>query len=545
MGSLAILVAAALAGGQTLKWHGREFLPGVAATDEAVESAYWDESPHEKWVYTAGYVTNSSGGTAIAVFKYAADFPGGGEQPPVAQAFFPDPPASAVGINKATGIDVDTYGNVYVCGEVRNAGGHQDYIVAKFNFNLEPSGSWPATMTEPEGIRFYDGPPHGDDRAVDVGVLNPGGTPATVRCIVTGTSYGGSGTLNDIVTLRIDGDGTRSVEWPAAGEGPGVRRFDFLNGNDSATELSLRLLTQDAPAGAIDVAPIVAGTVWAGTVRRFDTLAFHLGPTFGELLWASPYNGPANGDDVCTGLAPFHKGGHTYVVLGGYTPHSDPPAQTMRSGGGQSNSQQSTPVPDTDYLAVTYFAGTGAPYWSDAGWGAGARVWSGPGGSGVSDDFALDVDAWSFQPPGLPEISYAWLTGMAKVNLQQQLGTIAWDLTVQNHPITPHAVSLYGSPSHDDCGMGIQIDGNGAVWVTGGIGAAPGGPNFTEWITLRYDLTGQVVWAQAFTGYGIMGNARNLWADWRNPILNPRVHVVGKSGALDSALDNLVITYGP
>lgn len=141
-------------------------------------------------------------------------------------------------------------------------------------------------MTVADWVRRYDGPGtswdsiSGRGRAVD-----PLG-----NVYVTGMSYGTTGT--DYATIKYDPAGT--TLWVARYNGPS-------NEADSANAMAVDAL------GNVYVTGMSVGS---GTSNDFATVKYDLD---GNPLWAARYNGPANGSDVASAIA-VDASGNVYVT---------------------------------------------------------------------------------------------------------------------------------------------------------------------------------------------------------------------------------------
>ena len=176
---------------------------------------YWKEvesgQPDEHWIYATGWITEMDGGqvvgTRFATYKYDATHEDPFFAPPVptAKAFFP--PMGGPGhvsiqsgdSYKAVDMVVDELtGDVYVVGEgpASPGGTNQDYIVVKYNKDLEPVWTPQAS--------FYDGPVSGDDIPADIGM------DVSVEVVVVTGSSPGNGTGLDIATVAFNtSDGSK------------------------------------------------------------------------------------------------------------------------------------------------------------------------------------------------------------------------------------------------------------------------------------------------------------------------------------------------
>jgi WD40 repeat protein len=135
----------------------------------------------------------------------------------------------------------------------------------------------------------YNGPGNGvDDRASAVAV-----SPNGARVFVTGTS---AGTASDDYATIVYDAGTGSLVW--------LKRRD-RGSADAAKALGV------SPDGT---QLYVTGTIYrtTGTLNDFDTVAYDA--SNGSRLWATDYNGPANGYEYAMALAVGPAGNKVFVT---------------------------------------------------------------------------------------------------------------------------------------------------------------------------------------------------------------------------------------
>ncbi|HEX9312406.1 MAG TPA: PQQ-binding-like beta-propeller repeat protein [Actinomycetota bacterium] len=279
----------------------------------------------------------------------------------------------------------------------------------------------------------YDGPANGLDAAEGI-AASPDGS----KVFVTGESWGGS---TDFDSATIAYDAATGVRlWTARYNGP-------ANGADSSQ-------------GEIAVSPdgskvFVGAQSWGGsTGEDWATIAYDANS--GSQLWATRFNGRANGDDYVYQIAVSPDGARVFAT--GSTPG--------RSG-------------DDDTATAAYDVNTGAQVWF-------AR-YSGPDG--------LDDDAFAIG--AAPDGSRVYVTGVS------QSATTAFDiLTIAYRASTGRRarVSRYDGPdSLDDFAtdLGVAPDGS-KVYVTGySVGASTA--RDTE--TIAYDArTGAEAWESRYDG---------------------------------------------
>jgi hypothetical protein len=175
----------------------------------------------------------------------------------------------------AKAIGVDSYGNVYVTGQSVGSGTGPDYATIKYNSN--GSLAW---------VQRYDGPGHDMDYALAMSVDGPG------NAYVTGYSWGGSGTAEDIATIKYKPNG--DTAW--------VRRY---NGPDNKSD--------GGQAITIDGAGNVYVPGWSrGNLTDLDyvTLKYDMN---GYVRWIVTYNGEKDSTDIASDIA-VDGSGNVYVT---------------------------------------------------------------------------------------------------------------------------------------------------------------------------------------------------------------------------------------
>jgi hypothetical protein len=174
----------------------------------------------------------------------------------------------------ARAIGVDGSGNVYVTGTSLSATSY-DYATIKYYSN--GSLAW---------VQRYDGPGHDVDDALAMSVDGPG------NAYVTGYSWGGSVTAEDIATIKYKPNG--DTAW--------IRRY---NGPDNKSD--------GGQAITIDGAGNVYVAGWSrGNLTDFDyiTLKYDMN---GYLRWTATYNGEKDSTDIASDIA-VDSSGNVYVT---------------------------------------------------------------------------------------------------------------------------------------------------------------------------------------------------------------------------------------
>ena len=511
------------------EWAAREFLPGVNGTDVGVDLLHWrDPVTGRDWLYVTGYHTTASGATVFATYRYLADHAGPNPPTPADVAYYPDP-ATAVGQHRASAISTDpATGDIYVTGQSSNVRGDPDYVTIKYDKALVGHPSWPSQGGEPDGVRRYDGPAHGSDRAVDV-MFTPGPYPAV---FVTGTSWGGA-TANDIATLRYDTNGNLAAEWSDVGWGVGVRRYNNagVDGHDRAVELGVGYLEG---RDGNDAVMVVLGTSWGGPVNANDFVTIFYS-VFGVEAWAQRYNGPASGSDVAAALSViFFSGEVGFVAVTGTSQHFNLTHSSSSQAGAEAPA-------DTDYATVTYEIPSGIPYWTDIGYGPGARHWNGPGPPSASDDWVADVDLWSEGPPPFSD-GEIWVTGRVRNGTTYDVGTVIY-LNDRNGSVQWQNV-FSPTDASSEYVSAISVDFCRA-YVTGWT--VDTATQLARYLTIRYDDgcdgAGIIDWVTTYAGFGLPNQAQALWVRPTQNGFYPDIFVTGGSGAPGSGEDMLTIRY--
>ena len=410
-------LASGVVQGQSLGFYSREQGASIARDDKAVAVAYWEDTsqnPVQKWVYTAGYVTQNDGSgnphTRLAVFKYNADNsnwpppqdpPGPGyNMHETTVGYFPPGGAwTPSGQHAATAMAVDPItGDIVVTGYTTmesngSDGSDRNYITIKYTKNLAAVWTGTGWGGVTNGARGYDFN-GGDDTAVSVAV-----EPEYGNVIVTGTSSNGSN--NDITTLRYNASGSPYSGWQSTGARVGVRRYNPAGGEDTAAEVGYMILA--STEGGEGIGSVVVGTSYQGSTPQLDRIVLCYSDD-GSLTsnggWESPYGAVSGGDDYGTGLALWNgTGGNAPIIyVCGY-----------------SETDTGSPA-EVGYVVARLDSNTGS-YNTGVGWN---RTWD-PGAEDVALDIAFSWIGTQIQRP------IAWVTGRSEGSGHTLVATAVFD----------------------------------------------------------------------------------------------------------------------
>lgn len=302
------------------------------------------------------------------------------------------------------------------------------------------------------------------DRAVDLARDDSG------NVLVTGTSWNGSSF--DIVTVKYDPDGNEL--WNRAYNGAG-------NGFDEA-----RALFVDA-TGKVAVTGYTEGT---GSNYNIITVVYDAS---GTQLWATTYNGTANGFDEGYDVM-IDASGNVYVTGGTISTTSN-----------------------NNYVTIKYNA-SGVQQW--------ATVYSN-NNSNVECAYAMDMDASGNV--------YVTGTSFGPTANNCDIATIKYN----NNGVQQWVRRYNGPGSAFDAGQDISVAANGDVFVCGYARGLVGNTNYDA-VTLKYNNAGTLQWTQTYNGAG------NDY-DRANRLLiqsNGNVAVTGRSiGTIATAEDLFLLNY--
>ncbi len=183
--------------------------------------------------------------------------------------------------DQAQAIAVDGGGDVIVTGFTTVSGSFADYTTIKY------SGAGVPLWTN-----HYDGPGHGDDRAVAMAV------DGNTNVIVAGYSRGSGSSYDDYATIKYSSAGIPL--WTNRYNGPG-------NYDDRAV------------AVAVDASNNVIVTGYSASTNLFQSYNYDYATikysSAGLPLWTNRYNSSGGGDDYARRLAVDHSG--NVIVTGG------------------------------------------------------------------------------------------------------------------------------------------------------------------------------------------------------------------------------------
>ncbi|MCL4838404.1 MAG: SBBP repeat-containing protein, partial [Thermoanaerobaculia bacterium] len=413
-------------------------------------------------VYVTGRSQGSTGGYNYATVKY--DLAG-------ALQWVREFNGSGNGTDYAHAVAVDASGNVYVAGQVSGATGGWNYATVKY----DNTGAL-------QWAREYNGSGNGHDFAHAVAVDGSGNVH------VTGYAMGASGG-NNYATLRYDSAG--SLLW--------VREYQGFSFSDDM-----------AYALALDGSGHVYVTGSAGAVSggfNFATLKYDAA---GALLWARQYNGSGNSTDRAYALA-LDAGGNVYVAGSAYGASGGYNCATVKYDGagtllwaeeydGPGGNVDSAYALEVDAAGNAYVAGSsygttgsqdhvtlkygslGTLEWAREldGMGAGADV---SYGVAIGASGSVVVSGYSRNASGFDEI---------RVASYDPAGLEQWAST---HPATPVSDGLASNPTS---ARATAVGSDGAVYLTGSTRAG----NSDDYLTVKLDPTGAVVWARTHNGSG-------------------------------------------
>ncbi len=365
------------------------------------------------------------------------------------------PPGSPPG-SAAAGMALDSHNNIYVAGSVINPNGYGlDIALVKYSISGKPQ--W---------IRTYNGPANGDDFATGVAV------DSQDNVVVTGVSYGGAATGNDIVTINWSSSGWQN--WAMRYDGP-VHGDDGSSAlcTDSTGSTLVTGWTQvtanqweavNTVATAVTVDSVgntsITGYTWAGSAGLMDyaTAQYNIN---GKLAWARVYSGTGNDWDVP-------------VAIG------IDPAQNVYVTGSS--------------LSASGYGGIATIKYSPAG----SVVWTRRYDPTMTA--SIQASALSVQPDGT-----TYVTGCAQGGYDAAGYPLASILTIQYNPDGTLGWTNSYQPTGDSYASpnAIAVDPLGEVFVSGWELIMRGGATYTsQGITMKINSAGATAWATPGTTSG-------------------------------------------
>lgn len=364
-------------------------------------------------------------------------------------------------------------------------------------------------------VARYNGPGNGRDYARAIAVDDAG------NVYVTGESSG-SGTGLDYCTIKYNPSGVQ--QWVARYNGPASAR-DY------------------AQAIAVDREGNVYVTGSSSGGNSYDDYAtVKYGPD-GEELWVARYNGTGNWHDRAFSLA-VDDSGNVYVTGFSSSDITSEDFVTIKyntAGQQQWLARYDRGWQDWAYalvldsarnVYVTGFSDNGSDYdyatvkYNAAGVQQWAAIYQGPANN-WDEAFAIALD----------RSGNVYVTGQS-----WGLGGAEWDcVTIKyNAQGAEQWVARYnGSANTYDQGLFVNADITGNVYVTGWATSSGSGIDF---LTLRYNSSGQQQWAQLYNGPG--GGADNPYGGAVDPPgVGTGVYIVGRSFGSGTSYDYAVVKY--
>jgi outer membrane protein assembly factor BamB len=355
---------------------------------------------------------------------------------------------------------------------------------------MGPAAADPAAGGGQLWAKGYNGPGNSADTAYSL-AASPDGT----RVFVTGQSWASgydyatiayaSTTGSVLWARRYNGPGNGSDNAKSVSASPDGSRVFVTGGSggvdtgydyatiayDAATGAVLWATRYNGPANGYDVASSLAtspdgstvfvtgGSDGVGTYGDYATIAYD--STTGAVVWARRYNGPDNGSEVAVSVAASPDGSEVFVT-------------GFRDGGASS----------FDYATIAYDAATGAVLW--------AKWYNGPDND---SDYATSLAA-SADGSTVVVTGYSWASDLyfgydfATIAYDAATGAVLW-------------ARRYNDPDNGyDYATSLAASADGStVFVTGQSWDAD---TSTDFATIAYDAaTGAVVWARRYNGPGM------------------------------------------
>jgi uncharacterized delta-60 repeat protein len=406
----------------------------------------------------------------------------------------------------ACAISVEPLGNVYVTGSSMGSGTYYDYATIKYNIN--GAQQW---------VARYNGPGNIWDFAYALSVDYQG------NVYVTGNSYGGPSTSDDIMTIVYNTNGTQ--KWARRFTGPpgfsdqaayaivvdslgyayitgysSYPAYDYLTVKYSPLGGELWVAMYAGPGNSIDgthastIDPL--GNVYvtgystsSGTSRDYLTIKYN---SDGIEQWVARYNGTGNIDDEAYAIS-IDRLGNVYVTGYSYGP------ETYK-----------------DYVTIKYNS-VGVEQWV-------ARY----NGTGNIDDEAYAISVDSF--------GNVYVTGYCGV-VYNQVGYTDYVTIKYDANGIQQWIAMYNGPGNSyDQARAISVADEGNVYVTGySYGSGTSG----DYATIKYNTDGVQQWVTRYDGPG------NYW-DYALAITvdqKRNVYVTGLSSGSGTSDDFATIKY--
>jgi hypothetical protein len=341
-------------------------------------------------------------------------------------------------------------------------------------------------------VRQYDGPDSNIDQAAAIG-LGPDGA----QVYVTGYSFGGPSTVNDIATVAYDVDRGTQL-WVARYDGP-------AHDTDAGADLAV------SPDG--ETVYVTGASV--GLDGSLDVLTIAYDAASGDQAWEARYAGPAADADEGLSIGASPSG----VFVTGY--------------------RAATSI---DFLTLSYDAATGAERWArtiDAqdGEEVGRSLVVAPGGGTV---YVTGDRAGGGTGGHLGAVTRPWVVASCQsagaLAVEADYITAAYDATTGQR----RWVRNYDGPDHDcDQAYGVAVAPDGSrVFVTGSsISLATD----SDAATVAYDAaTGKEQWVARYDG------PDHLFDTGDSLVVAPggaRVYVTGFSTGVATQQDYLTLFY--
>ncbi|MEO0232624.1 MAG: SBBP repeat-containing protein, partial [candidate division WOR-3 bacterium] len=346
---------------------------------------------------------------------------------------------------------IDTDGNVYVTGWTWETGTRTDYLTIKYD--KDGNEVW---------VRRYSGTEKSVDEAYAIGVDSDGNVYVTGKTRSSGLDY-------DYVTIKYNVNGNEV--W--------LRRYNETeNGDDQACAIAV-----DGNSNVY----ITGKSKGLGTNYDYLTIKYDV---YGNEIWVRRYNGSGNSIDEARAIA-IDDNGNVYVT-----------GESWGLGTG------------SDYATVKYDVN-------------GNEVWVrryDNGNKRNNDDAACAI---AVDPNG-----NIYVTGKSESSgIGYDYLTIKYDK--EGNQIW---VKRYnGTGNGDDTASAITVDAKGNVYVTGKSWGLTGG---NDYLTIKYNTYGNEIWVKRYDGTGYDDMAFAIAVD-----INGNVYVTGKSKGSGTCSDYVTIKY--